>query len=99
MLGFGFGKGNGRGRGRGFSRSLGRGQGFGRNFGAGRGQGLGLGRGFGLGRILGFCRFRNLNNQILTTEEKELLKARLKEELAILEDRKKLVEEQLKRLE
>lgn len=90
MLGLGFGRGNGKGN-----------RGFGRGVGRGMGRGLGVGRGLGLGRILGFCRFGNYNynNFPLTNEEKELVKARLREELAFLEERKKLIEESLRNLE
>ena len=68
---------------------------FCRGFGFGRGRGFG--RGFGLGRLLGFCRFRSYNMD-LTNEERELLKQRLKEEIALLEERKKLIEEELQKL-
>jgi len=70
--------------------------GYGRRQGAGRGRGMGMGRGMGLGmgrgmgRRLGFCRYLNYS------DDKELLRNRLKEELVLLEERKKLIEEKFK---
>jgi ribosomal protein L15 len=69
---------------------------FGRGMGKGfrRGMGKRMGRGMGFGRRFGYFSYEGL-----TPEQKELLKSRIKEELAYLEQRKKILEEQLNKLE
>jgi len=71
------------------------------NFGKGMGKrrGMGLGRGFGLERMMGFCRYGNYNYSLqLPNEEKEILKNRLKEEIVVLEERKREIKKILNEL-
>jgi hypothetical protein len=78
-------------------------RGFGMGLGRGRfGKGMGRRMGLGFGRKFGFRNLYALSEaelQILTPEEKELLKQRLNEELRLLEERKKLIENLLQKLQ